>query len=119
MEAVLPPSQMVFLYFDDDDDDDDDDNEDEDDDDDDDDLGQYIRAREAVQPPETPKRMTKNQQRPSQWNRTWMATMILTTTMMIKADRPKSLNSRWSVVAEEEERDEDQSAQRRDEQLPG
>ena len=44
---------------------------------------------------------------------------MMTKMMMTKADRPKSLYSRRSVVAEEEEGNEDQSAESRDEQLPG
>ena len=47
-----------------------------------------------------------------------MVITIMMMMMMTKADRPKSLNSRRSIVAEEKERDEDQSAESRDEQLP-
>ena len=44
--------------------------------------------------------------------------IIVVITMIIKTDRPQSLNSRRSIVAEEEEGNEDEAAESRDKQLP-
>ena len=44
--------------------------------------------------------------------------IIFVIMMIIKTDRPQSLNSRRSIVAEEEEGNEDEAAESRDKQLP-